>query len=295
VARLQAFAEKRVGEILDEALERGRVDFVSDVAGRLPTALIAELVGVPEADRQPLYEIANRVMAFSDPEYSEATGGANMEAIEEMLAFAADLAGRRRRAPREDLMSELLQAEIDGDRLCDEEIEYFFLLLITAGIETTRSAISAGVLAFHDAPEEWRRLRSRDVSMKTAVEEIVRYTAPIHHFRRTTHRNVRIADREIEAGSRVVIWYSSANRDERVFRQPQRFDAGRTPNEHLSFGFGRHFCLGASLARMEIGAMLQGLLERDVRVERRGEVEWMASNFAQSPKRMPVALSRRSG
>jgi cytochrome P450 len=295
VARLLAFAEKRVGEILDEALEQGHVDFVSDVAGRLPTALIAELMGVPESDRQALYEIANRVMAFSDPEFSDATGGANMEAIGEMLAFAADLAGQRRRAPREDLMSELLEAEIEGDRLCDEEIEYFFLLLITAGIETTRSAISAGMLAFHDAPREWRRLRSQDVSMKAAVEEVVRFTAPIHHFRRTAGRDVKIADREIEAGSRVVIWYSSANRDERVFRDPQRFDAGRTPNEHLSFGFGRHFCLGASLARMEIGAMLQGLLERDVQLELSGEVEWMASNFAQSPKRMPVVLSRSPG
>ena len=292
VGRLRAFARKRVEEVLDEALAAGRVDFVGDVAAKLPTAIIAELMGVPASERATLYDIANRVMAFSDPEFSASGGGANQEAIAEMACFAGDHARRCRAHPGQHLMTELLEAEVSGDRLADEEIELFFLILVTAGIETTRSAIAAGMLAFHDAPSEWARLVAGDVSIASAVEEMVRFSSPIHHFRRTTSRPVEIAGRRLDAGSRVVIWYSSANRDEAVFPDAQRFDAGRRPNEHLSFGFGRHYCLGASLARLEIATVLEALLERGVRLELVGEVEWMASSFAQSPKRMPVVLSQ---
>lgn len=294
VQRLFPYAHKRVGEILDAVLERGRCDFVADVAGLLPTAVIAELMGVPSSDREALYEIANRVMAFSDPEYGGGEGGANTAAMAEMMRFAADLGRERRRRPAEDLTSQLLQAEVDGECLSQEEFELFFLMLITAGIETTRSAIASGMLAFEAWPDEWRRLRAGEVCLDTAVEEVLRFTSPIHHFRRTAARDLEIAGQPIASGQKVVIWYSSANRDERVFPDPHRFDVGRKPNEHLAFGFGRHFCLGASLARLELGAMLAGLAERGVVLELAGDPEWLASNFAQSPKRMPVALPRQA-
>ena len=256
VRRLQGFVRGRVGEALEAALEREQVDFVADVAGRLPTAVIAELMGVPEPERATLYEIANRVMAFSDPEFSDAGGGANLAAIADMQAFSRAHAEHCRKHPGEHLMSQLLEAELEGDRLTPGEIDLFFMILVIAGIETTRSAIAAGLLAFHRFPGEWERLRAGEVALTRAVEEVIRFTAPIHHFRRTATRDLEIAGQPIAAGARVVMWYPAANRDPAVFAEPERFDVGRHPNEHLAFGFGRHFCLGASLARLEIAEML---------------------------------------
>jgi cytochrome P450 len=165
--------------------------------------------------------------------------------------------------------------------------------LIVAGIETTRSAIAGAMLAFEEFPEQWRRLSATSGSLDRAVEEVLRWTTPIQHFRRTATRDIELGGQQIRAGQRVVVWYGSANRDETVFREPFRFDVERTPNDHLSFGFGRHFCLGASLARLEIRCLLEEMIRGRVEVETLGEVEWMRSNFAHSPKRMPVAITTR--
>jgi cholest-4-en-3-one 26-monooxygenase len=294
VQRLEDFARRTVGEILDRVLEEGRCDLVSDVAGRLPLEMIAELMGVPASDRLHVYEIANRVMAFNDPEFGGAESGAgeNSDAMGEMYAYAEQLVLKRSGGGAADITGILLQADLSGDELTKEEFQLFFLLLIVAGIETTRSAIAISMLAFDAFPGEWKRLREEPGLLDSAVEEVIRWATPVQHFRRTATRDVELGGETIRAGQRVVVWYTSANRDDRVFRDPFVFDVGRMPNEHLSFGYGRHFCLGASLARLEVRTYLAAMIERGVEVEEVGGVDWMRSNFAHSPKRMPIRLRR---
>lgn len=290
VKRLLPLARKRMTKLLDQALESEDCDFVEAVAGAVPLHTIADLMGVPETWRAEIYTVANRIMAFSDPEFSEVEGGENTTAMGDMRAVAARLGRERQVRPESDLTSLLLTPDDGGDSLSEEEFELFFLMLVVAGIETTRSAIAGGIVALCEFPDEWRRLQDDRSLIPTAIEEILRWTSPIHHFRRTVLRDVDIAGTPIQAGDRVVMWYSSANRDPAVFPEPSRFDVGRTPNEHLSFGFGRHFCLGARLARMELQVVLESLLEREIQIELRETPVYMRSNFAQSIKRMPVSF-----
>ena len=293
VRRLLPMARARMSEIVTAALELGDCDFVEHVAGALPLHVIADLMGVPLELRAEIYEVANRIMAFSDPEFSEASGGENVVAMDEMRACARELARQRRLEPGDDLTSVLLAPDTAGETLDAEEFELFFVMLVVAGIETTRSAIAGGMLAFHEFPEQWQLLKADADLLPSAIEEVLRWACPIHHFRRTVLRDTEIAGTKMRAGDRVVMWYSSANRDPAVFAEPDRFDIARHPNEHLSFGFGRHFCLGARLARMELQVVLENLLARDVRLELRGTPRYMRSNFAHSLKHMPVSL--RSG
>ncbi|NQZ95350.1 MAG: cytochrome P450 [Myxococcales bacterium] len=294
VAGLRDYAAKLVEGIVGDALAKRRCDFVRDVAAVLPLQIILEMMGVDPSQRDPFFDLANRVMGFSDPEFGELDEGENVAAQAEMAAFARRLAEEKALRPGDDLASELLSVEVDGEKLTPTEFDLFFLLLVTAGSETTRSAIAGGVRSFHQFPEQWRRLGEDRSLLPAAIEEILRYTTPIHHFRRTATRDLEIRGTKIRAGDKVVVWYSSANRDEDVFVEPNRFDVARTPNEQLSFGFGRHFCLGANLARLELRVMLEALLDRDAVAEPAGPVEYMRSNFAHSMKRMPVDLVARS-
>jgi cholest-4-en-3-one 26-monooxygenase len=291
VAELEGFARQLVAEIIDRALEKGRCDFVRDVAAELPLQIILEMMGVDPAARPALFDLANAVIGFDDPEYGDAGGGQNFAAQAQMAKFARSLAEQKARAPGDDLATELLRVEIDGEKLSAQDFDLFFLLLVTAGSETTRSAIAGGMRAFHQNPQQWSRLRRDRGLLASAVEEVLRWTTPIHQFRRTATRDTELCGQAIRAGEKVVVWYPSANRDERVFADAARFDVARDPNPQLSFGFGRHFCLGANLARLELRVMFDALLERNVVLEPLGEVEWMHSNFAQSIKRMPVDLS----
>ena len=293
IQRLLPAARARMSEIVDAALQAGDCDFVEAVGGALPLHMIGDLMGVPQELRARVYEVANRVMAFSDPEFSEASGGENVVAIDEMRELASELARERRDHPGEDLSSILLAPDDEGECLGEEEFELFFLMLVVAGIETTRSAIAGGMLAFHEHPEEWRRLQADPRLIPSAIEEMLRWTSPIHHFRRTALRDTQIAGTKIREGERVVMWYTSANRDPAVFPEPGRCVIARFPIEDLSFGFGRHFCLGARLARMELRVTLETLLERDVRMDLRDTPRYMRSNFAHSLKHMPVTLRAR--
>ena len=291
VAELEGFAQKLVAGIVGRALEKGRCDFVRDVAAELPLQIILELMGVDPSERPALFDLANRIIGFDDPEYGETGGGQNFEAQAEMAQFARRLAQEKASKPGDDLATELLNVEIDGEKLSAQDFDLFFLLLVTAGSETTRSAIAGGMCAFNEHPQQWEQLRENRDLLASAAEEVLRWTAPIHHFRRTATRDTELCGQAIRSGDKVVVWYPSANRDERVFSEPECFDVARDPNPQLSFGFGRHFCLGANLARLELRVMFDALLDRDVVLETRGEVEWMRSNFAQSIKRMPVELS----
>jgi cholest-4-en-3-one 26-monooxygenase len=292
VERLEPFLRSLVAKILDRALELETCDFVQTVAGELPLQVITELLGVPSEDRPKVFDWANRIIAFNDPEFG-GTGGRQQEPIAELAAYSRALARQKRTDLRDDIVSALLEADVGGNALCDAEFDLFFLLLAVAGTETTRSVISSTVLAFNEHPSEWFRLRGDPTLMPTAIEEVLRWSSPFYHFRRTATRDTELGGQEIRAGDKVVVWYPSANRDESVFAEPFRFYVGRDPNEHVSFGMGRHFCLGAHLARLELASLAEGLLDRDVIVEPVGPVEYIRSNFIHSIKRMPVRIRRR--
>lgn len=295
IAALEAGLRARTRRILDEALARRTCDFVVDVAAELPLQAIAEILGVPQEDRHRLFAWAN---AFTDHESGESAGqidGARAAAME-AFAYAHELVERKRSAPGDDMLSVLVHAELpDADgaarQLDAVEIDLFFVLLITAGSETTRNAISGGMLAFVERPELWKRFRAEPARlMPTAVEEILRWTTPTAYNRRTATRAVEVGGQAMRAGEKVTVWYASANRDEAVFPNAFGFDLERRPNEHLAFGAGPHLCLGAPLGRLEIRIVFEELLSRVAHVELAGDVEWMRTNKFTGMRHMPVRL-----
>jgi cholest-4-en-3-one 26-monooxygenase len=293
IGMLEPHIRELTNRILDEALAAGECDFVTDVAAELPLQVIAEMLGVPHEDRHKLFEWSNRMIGSEDPEYTvsqEEVQGAQIE----MFMYANALGEDRRRHPRDDIVSTLLAAEIDGDQLSEMDFNLFFLLLAVAGNETTRNSISHGVLAFCDHPDEYARLVTDPALAAAATEEIVRWASPVMYFKRIATRDTEIRGQAIAAGDKVSIWYISANRDEDVFTDPFRFDVGRHPNEHVGFGGGGpHHCLGANLARMEIRVLLEELAQRVTRIERIGEADPLRSNFIAGIKHMPVRFHHR--
>ncbi len=284
--RLRPRVEKLAAEIVDEVIERGECDFVSEVAGELPSYVIAALLGIPLDDGRRLYVLTEKM--HSDP--SVVPPEEQWAAREEMLRYARDIAAAKRKQRGDDLASSLVDAEVDGERLTSEEFEYFFLLLVNAGGDTTRNLVAGGLEALFRSPDERRRLESDlDRLLPTAVEEMLRYVSPVAYMRRTATRDVELGGKRIAAGDKVVMFYGSANRDEEVFADADRFDVGRTPNEHVAFGAGGpHFCLGAYVARVEIAAMLREVLTRMTDLEPAGPLERLGSIFIAGPKRMPV-------
>jgi cholest-4-en-3-one 26-monooxygenase len=288
---LETLIRERTERILDEAIDKGTCDFVVDVAAELPLQAIAELIGVPFEERHKLFDWSNRMVGSEDPEYSvsqEMAFGAQVE----MFGFAAELAAERTAEPRDDIMTTLLQAEVDGDRLSEMEFNLFFMLLSVAGNETTRNAITHGMKAFLDHPDQYERLvADPESAIDLATEEILRWASPVMYFRRNVLHDTELSGVEFKTGDKVSMWYCSANRDEEVFEDPFRFDIGRTPNEHLAFGGGGpHFCLGASLARMEIRVLFEALARRVPRVTPAGESQPLRSNFIGGIKHLPVTF-----
>lgn len=291
VALMEPGIRDMTHRIVNEVAPRGECDFVTDIAAQLPLAVICTMLGAPESDWPLLFSLTNQVLGPDDPEYQ--TEGRNRQETarhgsRQMFAYYAKTVADRRREPREDLVTHLTQAELDGEGLSEEEILAFCQLLVLAGNETTRNAISGGLLAFVEHPDQWERLRADRSLMPTAVEEILRWSSPLAHMMRTATRDVEIRGQQIKAGDRVMLWYPSANRDEEIFDDPYRFDIGRTPNEHLAFGFGEHFCLGAGLARLEIRVMFEVLLDRLTDIELVGPVERLRSTFLHGIKHMPI-------
>ena len=275
-------------ELLDTALAKDECDFVVEIAAELPLLVIAELIGVPVEDRHKLFDWSNRMVGSQDPEYL--TDAAKvLEAQVEMFMYAGGLAEERRREPRDDIMTALLNAEVDGDRMSDMDFNLFFMLLSVAGNETTRNAMAHGMNAFLDNPDQYQALVDDPSLIDSAVEEIVRWASPVMYFRRNATDDVEIRGQQIKAGDKLSIWYASANRDEEVFEDPFRFDIRRDPNPHIGFGGGGpHFCLGANLARMEIRVLFEELVRRAPRVERLGAADRLRSNFIAGIKHLPV-------
>lgn len=293
--------EARLREVVRAAIaavaDRGACDFVQDLAAAVPLQAIGELLGVPVEERPALIEWTNGMVSPRGDTPQE-VHDSMMDAKAQLLAYAASLAGRKRRSPEADLASRLLLGEVslaDGSthRLSDTEFELFLFLLIFGGNETTRSAVSAGILAFSEHPDQWARLLADRSLVPTAVEEILRYTSPVASMRRTVTGPVTLRGVDLDHGDRVVVWYPAANRDERVFGPTaEAFDVGRAPGDHQAFGAGGpHFCLGAWLARLELRLMLEELLDRLPDLHVAGPPVWARSNLILGPVHLPVAYS----
>jgi cholest-4-en-3-one 26-monooxygenase len=291
VKQLEPRVRTLASRIVDGVAEKGECDFVSEIAALMPMEVICEMVGVPEEDRQHVYDLANVLIGFDDPEFQTSPADAERAAIQ-MFVYASKLAERVRKQPRDDLATALLQAEVDGQRLSDLEFNSFFLLLAVAGNETTRTVTTNGMLALMENPDQRRRVVENPALVESAVEEILRYTPAVHYFRRTVLADTRIRDQEIAAGEKITMWYPAANRDEDVFARPDDFDVARSPNDHLAFGIGEHFCIGSHLARLELNVIFEELLARIGRdMELAGPVRRLRSNFVNGVKEMRVAYS----
>jgi cytochrome P450 len=282
---------------VDRVIEQGECDFVTEIAARLPLEIICDLMGIPESQHEFVFSRSNVILGAGDPEYTDLDPAKIIPMLlqsgAELAQLAQELARHRRGTPGEDLVSALVNAEVDGETLTDQELGSFFVLLAVAGNETTRNAISHGMKALCDFPAERARWAADfDGLAPTAVEEIVRWATPVIHFRRTATRDTELRGRRIRAGEKVVMWYCSANRDEEVFEDPFRFDVLRTPNEHVGFGGpGPHHCLGAHLARREITVMFRELFRRLPDLEVTGEPERLQSFFIHGIKHMPCAFT----
>ncbi|MBY0280344.1 cytochrome P450 [Candidatus Binatia bacterium] len=288
--RMVALLHDRIGElaraIVDRVAERGACDFVTDVAGELPSYVIAELMGIPLDDGRELYRLTERMHTADRTPEGLASG---TQAIFEMLSYANGIRAEKRERPANDIASTLLAAEVDGEKLTDLEFDMFFLLLINAGGDTTRNLVAGGMLELLRRPDVLRTLRDEPRLLPGAIEEMLRFCSPVVHFRRTATRDVVLGGQAIAGGDKVVVFYSSANRDETVFPDPDTLDIARSPNEHVAFGGGGvHYCLGANLARVEIRALFGEVLSRLNDMELAGPVERLRSNFINGPRHMPV-------
>lgn len=284
IAALTEELRRRAERLLDVAGD-GPFDFVRAFARELPSQAICLVLGVPETDQQLLLDWLDAGIEDDSPSIL------SPEAMRHIRGYAVELIAAKRATADEAIMSTIVHARgDDGQGLSDEELIAFFALLFPAGSETTRSALAGAVAAFADHPGELDRLCADPTLTPSAIEEIVRWTTPSVYKRRTASRTVELAGTTIAAGDKVTFWEMSANRDERAFADPFRFDIGRSPNPHVGFGWGTHFCLGAALARLEIKVLLDLLVERDLRVERAGEIAWMPNNRLFGLKSLPVRL-----
>jgi cholest-4-en-3-one 26-monooxygenase len=288
IGQLEERIYKVCCEIIDNAIQEGEGDFVTLCAAELPLILIADLMGVPQEDRHKVFDWSNRMVGANDPEYGVTPAEANAASIE-MFMYANELADKKRQEPKEDIVTKLLQPDEEGDVLSELEFDSFFMLLAVAGNETTRNAITGGMYALMQNPEQWEKLKNDSSLLPMAADEIVRYVSPVMHFRRQATRDIEVGGQLIKKGDKVVIYYTSANRDESVFENPDVFDITRDPNPHLGFGGGGpHFCLGRHLAKLEIEELFRALIERVDRVELVSEPRRLRSNFINGIKEMQV-------
>jgi cholest-4-en-3-one 26-monooxygenase len=296
VQRLAPTIDHIVGDVISGMVARldGEFDLAADLAGRIPIAVICRMLGVADDDVPAILVWVNEWVAPADPAYQRGRALAHTleDATRALYEYFRVLIAQRRADPRDDLVSHLLRTEIDGQPASEAELLSMCVLLLVSGHETTRNAITGGVLALLDHPDQWARLRSDDTLLDPAVEEILRWTSPIIHFARTAIVDVEIAGQRIRRGDTLALFYPSANRDERVFADPYRFDLGRRPNPHVAFGgFGDHHCLGAPLARAEIRMTLCQLLRRFPALTVAVAPERVRSAFVSGIKRLVVRPS----
>jgi cytochrome P450 len=282
-----------VRTLMDSVCENGRRDFAKRVADALPTAVTCDLLGVPSADRHTIADLSRSAVPLGDLEFGQLDD--SFRAVDELIAYGKQLRHERLRAPSDDLMTVLATGAIDGHRLDDDEVGTFFELLITAGIETTGAAIAHGLIALSEHPDQMELWQSDFATCATsAVEEILRWSTPVIHFRRTAVSDTELSGIEIAAGDKVVMFFNSANCDESVFDNPRSFDIGRAPNPHLTFGGGGpHFCVGAHLARLELRILFEELFQHLPDISVSGAPIYMHSMFFNGVKALPCEFTPR--
>ncbi len=323
IALLDTEIAERARSLVAAVAPRGSCDLVTDVVADLPVAVLAAVLGVPEEDRRLLYDWSNRVIGYQDVDYAgsatfDVAQGTDMArralavrpvpaadgtlpdprsraGLADMYAYAHELAEMKRREPGGDIMSLLLQAELDGTRVSNDEFETLFFLFAVAGNETLRNGIPGAVLSLIEHPGEYERLLSDPGLLPSAVEELLRFWPPVTHFRRTATIDVELGGVAITAGDKVAVYHVAANRDPEVFADPHRLDLSRGSNDHVSFGFGPHFCLGAHLARRQVSSMLGELNSQLGQLELAGEPVRLQSNFQQGLKSLPVRWQTQEG
>lgn len=290
VQQLKSQIERITSEVLDDIADREECDFVTEVSAKLPLAVIAEMFGIPRADWAMMFRLSNTMIGPTDPEYASSdTIKKTLELARlEFFQYFSQLCEDRRKSPRDDLASVLANSHVTGEPLPPFELMSYFALLIIAGNETTRNATTGGLHALIDHPDQWERLKRDPSLVSGAVEEIIRWTSPVIQFTRIATADAELHGRKIREGDMLTLFYPSANRDEDVFERPFTFDIGRSPNYHLAFGIGEHYCLGANLARLELQVMFRQLAERLGSVELAGPVQRMRSNFVGGIKHMPI-------
>jgi cytochrome P450 len=321
VARLEESIADRADRLVRAVVERGSCDFVTDIAADLPLHALSEILGVPESDRWLMFDWSNRVIGVLDDEYTNSEQFDPARATElarraltvrpqpdehgrmpdsrhpsgmaDLYAYARELGAYRREHPGDDVMSLLLaEADTEGGRVSIDEFEKLFWLFSVAGNETVRNALPGGMLALLEHPDQYAALRADPSLVPGAVEEMLRWWTPVIQFRRTAVSETTIGGVTIAAGAKVVTYFSSANRDESVFADPHRFDITRSPNPHLSFGHGPHFCVAAHLARTQMRALFAAVLKHLPQLEPAGDAVRLRSNFQNGIKHLPVIWSR---
>jgi cytochrome P450 len=300
VAVYRHFVEGLTEHVLDAGLANGEFDFVDAIAKEVPIRVLARIMGLPEADLDKFVDLGDRLIANTDPEITDVVWGRDDTDAYRRFPFRSpygkrlwdlgrEIVAGRLRDPGDDLLSTLLRAQVDGDRLSEIDLDNFFSILVVAGNETTRIAIAQGILAFCEHPEQWERLRADPGLLGAATDEVLRWTCPTHFMRRTATADNMFGGAPVRAGDKVVLWYVSGNRDGAEFADPDVFDIGRAPNRHLSFGRGGpHLCLGAHLARLEVRVVLAALARRVARFELAGPPRRIRSNFTNGLRELPV-------
>jgi cholest-4-en-3-one 26-monooxygenase len=282
--------ERIAAEILDDASRQTSGDFVRDISARITIAVIAEMLGVPRRDWDLLFRWTNEIIAPQDPEFQH--GGSAFETLEkariELFTYFSDLSNERRAKPTDDIVSVVANGTVNGEPLPIVELLSYYFLLVVAGNETTRNAMTGGMLAFLEHPGEWQKLQRDPALLEGAVEEIVRWTTPVIQFARTATRGYTLRGKTIREGQSVCLFYPSGNRDEEVFDAPFEFRIERQPNHHIAFGMGEHVCLGAHIARLELHHMFKQLRERLRACALNGPVERVRSSFVGGIKRAPM-------
>jgi cholest-4-en-3-one 26-monooxygenase len=286
IMALEEGLKERAQKIVTDALAKGDVDFVTEVAAELPLQAIANLLGVPQEDRKKLFDWSNMMLAGEDPEFE----GQNEVAAAEILGYAMMMAADRKENPRDDIVTKLISADKDGRGLTDDEFGYFVVILTVAGNETTRNAITHGMDAFLNNPDQWDLWVKERPS--TMVDEMIRWATPVNVFQRTAVNDVEIGGQLIKKGERVGLFYASGNHDEDVFEDPHSFNIMRDPNPHLAFGgHGAHYCIGANLARVEVNLIFNELADQVQKIERLGEPVRLRHSWINGIKSMQVRMS----
>jgi cytochrome P450 len=296
VRPLQPEIEKITRGVLDDLNGRTECDFVTDLSSKIPLAVIAELLGVPHKDWAQMFQWTNETIGSGDPEFQQGTTAEETmdRARLGLFQYFTDMVVSRMQHPTNDITSIVANAKINGEPIPQFEMLSYYFLLVVAGNETTRNATTGGLLAFIENPDQWRKLKNNPGLIDSAVEEIVRWTSPVIQFARTASRDTVIRGQQIKAGESVCLFYPSGNRDEEVFEDPFKFDVSRSPNPHVGFGIGEHFCLGSHLARLELKVIFSQLIERLEHVELAGAVERLRSSFVGGIKHMPVRMKMKA-